>query len=134
MNDFEDPRIEEFTKKAEIDFSLTDFNLKEQALASPNIKLKWIRVLASEQKLLSVLQERLEEYKKKLLEAQFGHMDVPQFKKELDISKDTGVKKINNAINTQKDVIRFIEGIVRICQGFGFDIKNVVDLVKLENS
>jgi len=133
MKDYDDPRIERLSAEAHEDFILSDMNLKEQALAAPNVKLKWIRTLSAEQKLLSALSEKLEEYKTKLIEAQFGKMEVPQFKKELDISKDLGIKKINTAIASQKDLIRFIEGIVRICNGYGFDIKNCVDMVKLEN-
>ncbi len=126
-----DARMQTLNEEAQEDFQLDDYSLKEKTLASPNIKIKWTRILAEEQKLLKLIESKLEEYKRALVSEKYD-INVAQFKKELAIEGDEGVVKYKRAIEDQKDVIRFVEGIVRIAQGFGFDIKNCVDILKLE--
>lgn len=126
-----DKRMKELNAEAEEDFLLDDYSLKEKSLASPNIKIKWTRILAEEQKLLKVIEDKQEDYKRQLVSTKFD-IEVPQFKKDIAIDGDEGMVKFKRAIDNQKDVIRFVEGIVRIAQGYGFDIKNCVDILKLE--
>lgn len=126
-------RMKDLADEAAEDFQLTDFNLKEKTLLSPNTKIKWVRILAEEQRFLSALEERMKEYKQKILDTKFNIKTVNDYKVNLDLEKDGGVKKINEAITEQKDVIRLVEGIVKIAQGFGYDIRNCVDIVKLES-
>lgn len=125
-------RMKSLNQEAMEDFSLDDYTLKEKSLAAPNIKIKWTRILASEQKLLKAIEDKMDDYKRKLLDEKFD-ISVAQFKKDIEIEKDDGIKKFKKAIDDQKDVIRFVEGIVKIAQGFGFDIKNVIEIVKLES-
>lgn len=126
-----DERIQRFNKEAVEDFSLDDYTLKEKTLASPNLKIKWTRILAEEQKFLKILEHKSEEYKNKLLSSKFD-INLPDFKKHLAIDKDEGIASFKDTIDKQKDVIRFVEGILKIAQGFGFDLKNALDIVKLE--
>lgn len=125
-------RMHELNSMAEEDLKLEDFELREKTLAAPNIKIKWIRVQAEEQRLLKLLEERLDEYKRKLMSEKYN-ISIAQFQKEIEIDKDEGVRKFKKAIEDQKDVVRFAEGIVRIAQGFGFDIRNCIEIIKLEN-
>lgn len=124
-------RMHELNSMAEEDLKLEDFELREKTLAAPNIKIKWIRIQAEEQRLLKLLEERLDDYRRKLMTEKYN-ISIAQFQKEIEIDKDDGVRKIRKAIEDQKDVVRFAEGIVRIAQGFGFDIKNAIDIIKLE--
>lgn len=126
-----DARMTILNAEALKDFQLDDYSLKEKTLASPNIKIKWTRILAEEQKLLKVIEDKMNEYKRQIVSEKFD-INVAQFKKEIAIEADTGVIKFKRAIEDQKDVIRFVEGIVRIAHSFGFDIKNSIDILKLE--
>lgn len=129
--DLLDERMKKLNADALEDFQLDDYTLKEKSLASPNIKIKWTRILAEEQKLLKVLESKMDEYKKQIMDTKFD-VNVAQFKKEIAIDGDEGIVKFKKAIENQKDVIRFVEGILKIAQGFGFDLKNAIDIVKLE--
>jgi hypothetical protein len=129
--DLLDERMKALNAEAEEDFHLDDYSLKETTLKAPNIKIKWTRILSEEQKLLKLLETKAADYKRGLLETKFD-INLAQYQKELEIDKDTGILKFKVAIDNQKDIIRFVEGIVRIAQGFGFDIKNVVDIIRLE--
>jgi len=129
--DLLDDRMHSLNAEAESDFHLDDYGLKETTLKAPNIKIKWNRILAEEQKLLKLLEKKSSDYRCQLMDSKFD-INVAQFKKELEIEKDDGILKFKVAIENQKDVIRFVEGIVRISQGFGYDIKNVIDIIRLE--
>lgn len=126
-----DNRMQKLNSEAELDFKLDDYSLKEKALASPNIKIKWTRILAEEQKLLKVIEQKLEEYRKSVLSSSFD-INLAQFKKDIALEADEGVIKIKAAIDNQKDMIRFVEGVLKIAHSFGYDIKNCIDLLKLE--
>jgi hypothetical protein len=129
--DLLDERMKKLNSEAQEDFQLDDYTLKEKSLASPNIKIKWTRILMEEQRLLKVMEEKRDEYKRSILDTKFD-VNVAQFKKEIAIDGDEGMVKFKAAIENQKDVIRFVEGILKIAQGFGFDLKNAIDIVKLE--
>ncbi len=126
-----DERMKKFNSEAEEDFHLDDYGLKETTLKSPNIKIKWIRILAEEQKLLKIIEQKTSDYKRNLMDTKYD-INVANFKKELELERDEGIIKFKTAIDDQKDVIRFVEGIVRIAQGFGYDIKNCIDIIRLE--
>ena len=126
-----DERMKNLNAEAEEDFQLSDFDLKETTLKAPNIKIKWNRILNEEQKLLKLLNDKMADYKRELLTTKYD-INVANFKKELELEGDEGIIKFKKAVDDQKDVIRFVEGIVRISQGFGYDIKNVIDIIRLE--
>lgn len=126
-----DDRISALNSEAVEDFQLDDYTLKEKSLASPNIKIKWTRILAEEQKLLKTIERARDDYKRKLYTEKFD-IEVPQFKKDIAVDGDEGILKYKEALEAQKDVIRFVEGILKIALGFGFDLKNAIDIVKLE--
>ena len=130
-DDLLDERMKKLNSEALEDFQLDDYTLKEKSLASPNIKIKWTRILAEEQKLLKLLEQKQDDYKRDLLSSKFD-VNVADFKKKIELAGDDGMVKFNKAIENQKDVIRFVEGICKIAQGFGFDLKNAIDIVKLE--
>jgi len=111
-----DERMKTLNDEAQEDFHLDDYGLKETTLKAPNIKIKWNRILNEEQKLLKVIENKRDDYKRQLLDTKFD-INCAQFKKELELESDAGVIKFKKAIGNQKDVIRFVEGIVRISQG-----------------
>jgi len=127
-------RMKLLNNEALEDFRIEDFNLKEKTFEAPNVKIKWIRILAEEQRLLAVLDEKTEEVKAAIMKERFSMQSVNQFKKELELDKAPEMVKMKKAISSQRDIIRFVEGIVKVAHGYGFDIKNCVDIVKLENS
>lgn len=115
------------------DTALNDINLKEKTLATPGIKAKWNLCHKAELNYLS----KLETLKEKLISdytRNFGQPGVPKLVTDREALSDENIKKTEEAIKQQKEIIRFLDGIMDIMRSFGYDIKNCVDLVKMENS
>ena len=131
--DLLNPRIVEMAKEVEADFKLNQMNLTEQSMCCSSLKTKWIMIYHEETK----MAKKLDEAEKKAREdyvTKFGQPNVPKFKTEKEAETQELIIKIKKAKDDQTELVRFLDDILRnIVGGFGFDIKNSLDAVKLEN-
>ena len=67
--------------------------------------------------------------------ANYGDRNAPKLKKETEGLASAEILKIDAAIESQKEVVEYMEQIIKIVlSNFSFDIKNSLDIVKIENS
>jgi hypothetical protein len=127
-------RLDKFHSELMDDVKLLEQNLHDRTLGAPAIKTKWIRISFEEKKLL----KRLHEHKKvKVAEyiTAHGQKDIPKLKTDAEAVKSNEVQKITAAIETQQEVVDYLEQIIKVVlSNFSFDIKNSLDIVKLENN
>lgn len=125
-------RVLKFNALVLEDFKLNDLNIKEKSLACPGIKTRWLIQYLAEKKYLktleSALKVKIDEYVEKN-----GKPGIPKIKTRDEAKGDSDINKIKRAINEQYEVIEFLEGVVKIVSSLNFDIKNSIDLVKIEN-
>jgi hypothetical protein len=125
-------RVKELAGEFNNDMALNDMNLKEKTLLCPTIKCKWSQINYEEIHLL----KKMEQARAALMESyvsQYGQQGVPKFKTEQEAKQNDKIKTLDKAIEEQKDVNRFLDGVMKIVLGFGFDIKSAVDMTKMEN-
>jgi hypothetical protein len=120
-------KINESVKEA---LALTDLNIMEKALVAPSLHHGFINCLFAERAILTKLEKKKEQVKKEYLE-RYGQMDIPKYQIQGEIDKLDDMKKLEEAIDMQKEVIRYLEEVCKILSGFGFSIKNSVDLLKI---
>lgn len=126
-------RVKELAVEFNSDMSLNDMNLKEKTLLCPTIKCKWSQINYEETHLL----KKMEQARMTLMEnyvLSYGQPGIPKFKTEQEAKQNDKIKALDKAIEEQKDVNRFLDGVMKIVLGFGFDIKSAVDMTKLENT
>lgn len=126
-------RVKELAIDFNSDLSLNDMNLKEKTLLCPTIKCKWSQINYEECHLL----KKMENIRATMVEtyvSQFGQPGVPKFKTEQEAKLDDKIAKLDKGIEEQKDVVRFLDSVMKIALGFGYDIKSAVDMTKMENT
>jgi hypothetical protein len=122
--------------KAEIEeeLDLSDFNLKDVQMKMPGIKHKWVSRLIDQKIEIS----KLKQLKSKAIETVSEKLrhDAPVIISDAALAKQAEkhelVRKITDKIEETGILIEYLEKIEKVCNGTSYDIKNLVDIKKLE--
>ena len=115
------------------DFGISQLTIKEKTLETPALKAKWLMIYLEEKKFLNRLKEALSN-KVNEYTAVHGREGIPKRKTEDEALKSTDLQKLRKALGEQEEIIEFLEGVVKISSGFNFDIKNSIDILKMESA
>lgn len=138
-------RLEDYMNEASSDLRLEESNIKEKSMLRSSLGAKWCRYRYEEQKYLKLLEKNLddlkEEVKKKLYEKQkiaVSEADANiqrmiNIKAEQLVTKTLEYQNIKDKIDQQEDILRLIEETQHLISQFGYDIKNAIEVLKLEN-
>ena len=138
-------RLEDYMNEASSDLHLEESNIKEKSMLRSSLGAKWCRYRYEEQKYLKLLEKNLEdlkeEVKKKLYEKQKIAMSeadanmqrMINIKAEQLVTKSIEYQNIKDKIDQQEDILRLIEETQHLISQFGYDIKNALEVLKLEN-
>ena len=123
-----DKYIKEFAKDVEI----TDYNIREKSMTASAIWAKWLSYLYHEKENL----DKIAETKHKILKKKFAENkmqdSVLRMKSEEKIQEnDLNIQKLNKLSKMTQDNIDYIERALSILASFGFSIKNVIEVMKL---
>ena len=122
--------IDELSKDVEID----EFTLKECQMKLPAIKHKWVgRLVRHKKDLHRSFAERRELVKTvvaKIKDSQEYAMTTPAAEKLA--AKHEPVQKLDDKIKDLELVIEFLDKCEKIFHSMSFDIKNLVEIIKME--
>ena len=138
-------RLEKYMKEFEVDMKFNEQNIHEKTLERSSIAAKWCRfgyeeerykkkILESVETLKEQLSEKLFEKRKAEIIAQTIKENMIKVEVEKLLKKSTQYKKIQEDLKNQEDIIRFIMDARQIISQLGFDLKNAVDVLKLEGT
>lgn len=123
--------------KAELmdDVKLDLSNIHEKSLLASSIRAKWLNYFFNEKSNL----EKIKLAKQKIMEASLKSLkqspSLIQLKSEDIASKnDSRIAKLNSMMDMTKQNVSYIEYAMNILNDFGFQIKNCIELCKLEKS
>ena len=127
--------LQRYIKELEDDVKLTEYNLREKSLLCSSNWAKWLSQLFLEKENM----QRIADAKQKILKKKSATVkstdSVLRMKYEEKISEnDETVKKLNLLSKQTQDKIDYIERALNILQNFGYQIKNVHDVLKLQMS
>ena len=125
--------LSDYIKELQEDVKLNEYSLREKSLMCSSLWAKWISYLYLEKDNL----QRIAEMKQKILKKQMATSKVQdsvlRMKSEEKISeKDENMKRLNMLSKQTQDNIDFIEHALNIFQQFGYNIKNVYEVLKLD--
>jgi len=125
--------LNNYNKELLEDTKLTKVNLREKSLMVSGLRVKWLNRLFKERDNL----QRIKKAKDKILRSKLGQNTISnsvlKMKSEDSIAgNDEQIKKLNALSETVKTNIDFLERAQNILNDFGFNIKNAVDIFKLE--
>jgi len=126
--------LEKYIKEIEEDLKIDEFTIKEASLKSPGKKHFWVsRLIQHKRNLLKLEQERTQLKKKIMKEVQY-QSPVKLSNVTLDKSADDSelIKKLSDKIDEEKLIIEFLEKTEKTFSSLTYDIKNIVEIMKLE--
>lgn len=125
-------RLEKYIKEFDEDVQLTISNIKEKSLMVSSYQSKWIRYYFQEKHLSQKLKDAKLEYTKQhanKLSFKPTQTTIPQIQEQ-----DQNIVKLNNEIKNSELCIEFIEKSMAVLEKMNFQVKNVIDIIKLEQS
>jgi hypothetical protein len=126
--------FEKYKAEIEEELDLSDFNMKDVQMRLPAVKHKWVARL---------IQQKIElnKYKKLKLDAIDAIMGNLRKENPVLLSDTALSKQAEKNLTVQKIIIKmeecellidYLEKVEKVCNSTSFDIKNLVELKKLE--
>jgi hypothetical protein len=127
--------FEEYENEITLDTRIDELNLLEKQLQLPAIKHKWIARLISHKRKLNILNKKRKEIKESVLSKL---QDIPKGipRKSLDSKIDSTeqILSIDEEIEETNIMIEYLEKVEQIFKTMSYDLKNIIDINKLETT
>ena len=126
--------IDKYIKEIEKDLQVNEFNLKEVSLKTPSRKHFWVSKLIHHKKQVMILKGQRYELKKNIVEQIREQSPV---KVTVPVAEKTAwqhgdMVELQQRIEEQELVVEFLEKTERTFSALGFDIKNIIEIIKME--
>ena len=125
-----------YIKELEDDVKLDELNLKEAALMLPARKAKWVSRLILEKNNLTELNKKrskiISEVVEELRKESAIRLATPVLEKAA--GRHGKVVEITSIIDQKQNVIEFLERVEKTMHSIGFDIKNLIEVIKMETA
>ena len=126
--------IERYSKEIEAELHIDEFNIKEVSLKTPGRKHYWVcKLIQHKKQLLSLKAERFN-LRDKITQAiqRESPVKVTRPVAEKSSYQHEDMIKLQHRIDEQELIIEFLEKVERTFSSLGFDIKNIVEIMKME--
>lgn len=126
-----DELIQTYAKEMEEDTQIDSINIMQKQLSSPNIKHKWLyRAIQAKRTLIQLNDDKNDIMVAKMMDNPLQLSNISMKKKA---EHDKEIISINREIKQQELLIEYLDRAVdKIFSQIGFDFKNLVELLKLE--
>lgn len=128
--------LEKYISELDADVALDEMNLKENALMLPARKAKWVSRLMKEKSALNELHKERDMLICKVGEEirKESPVKLTPLICEKTAEKHEAVIEVVKQISDKKIVVEFLEKVEKTMHSIGFDIKNLVDIIKMETT
>lgn len=128
--------LQKYIAELEVDVNLDELNLKESALTLPAKKAKWVSRLMIEKKNLNDLFVSRSIQIKNIINQIKNESPVKLTGPSLERAAEQHetIKKLDESIVLQKNIVDFLERVEKTIHSIGFDIKNLIELIKMETA
>ena len=137
-------KLDNYMKEFDADVSLNEVNIHEKAMLRASIAAKWCRYEYEEKKLKDKMSEAVDklkadakkalfEKKRSLIESKMMNESMINIEAEKIIKQSSAYLKIKGSLAAQEEILRFIAEAKQIVAQFGFDLKNAIEVLKLES-
>jgi len=127
--------FEEYENEITLDTRIDELNLLEKQLQLPGVKHKWVARLISHKRKLNILNKKRKEIKESVLSKL---QDIPKGipRKSLDSKIDSTeqILSIDEEIEETNIMIEYLEKVEQIFKTMSYDLKNIIDINKLETT
>tara|TARA_R110000868_G_scaffold138335_1_gene352358 strand:- start:8835 stop:9230 length:396 start_codon:yes stop_codon:yes gene_type:complete len=126
--------LEKYITEMEQDLRVDAFNIKEVQLRLPAIKHKWVgRFVRHKMELMSLHKSRDLKKKELVLKViEQSPVKITEYTAEKTAESTTTLKEIDEKVNEIKLIIELLEKSEKTFSSMTYDIKNMIELQKLE--
>lgn len=126
-------QIKEYSTQIEQDTSIDITNVMEKQLSSPNIKHKWLYKKILEQKKLIDLIDKKDSFINNAVNKNDPTIRVSKAAIAANAANEPTYKELQRQIKDQELLVEFLDAAVnKIFTQMGWDFRNIVDLMKME--
>jgi len=126
--------IERYSKEIEVELHIDEFNIKEMSLKTPARKHYWVcRLIQHKKSLLNLKAERYS-LREDIVQAiqRESPVKVTRPIAEKSSYQHEGMIELQNRIDEQELIVDYLEKVERTFTSLGFDIKNIIEIMKME--
>ena len=126
--------IEQYISEIEKALEINEFNIKESSMKTPSRKHFWVSKLIKHKKNLYKLQQEKESIKKQVMDEiiKTSAIKITAPIAEKASYKHPKMKEINQKINDESLIVEFLEKTEKTFSSISFDIKNIIEIMKME--
>ena len=126
--------IEQYISEIEKDLEINEFNIKQSSMKTPARKHFWVSKLIQHKKNLYKLQQEKESLKKEVVSEIIKNSAV---RITAPVAEKASIKhpkliEINQKINDESLIVEFLEKTEKTFSSISFDIKNIIEIMKME--
>ena len=126
--------LDQYIDEIEKDLQINEFNLKDSSMRTPARKHYWVSKLIRHKKNLLSLRQKRDLIKKEVVQKIIQESPV---KVTIPVAEKASYKhekmiEISKKINEEELIIEFLEKTEKTFSAVGFDIKNIIEIMKME--
>jgi len=126
--------LDQYIAEIEKDLQINEFNLKDSSMRTPARKHYWVSKLIKHKRNLIVLEKERDNVKKeitkKIIEESPVKVALPVAEKASNNHEK--MIQLQQKVNDEKLIVEFLEKTEKVFSAVGFDIKNIIDIMKME--
>jgi len=128
--------LQKYIKEIEQDLKIDEFNVKEVQMNAPGKKHFWISRLINHKVELNNLKNEKNTTRKTLIERVSENSPVTLSFAALEktVDKTDEIERLNFKIKENEILIEFLEKTEKVFSSLTFDIRNIVEIIKVENN
>jgi len=125
-------QLEEYSKEIEMDTSIDVTNIMEKQLSCPNTKHKWLfRLVKAKKNLIDLVEAKDTYIQNKMLKDNPLNLSKSVIANKAETQME--YKALQKSIKEQELLVEYLDSSVnKIFSQMGFDFKNLVELMKME--
>ncbi len=126
--------LKRYKEEIGADLIITDFNIKDIQLKLPSRKHFWAARLIDAKITLQSLHKKKKNLKKTLVTKIIAEAPVKLTQQTAEIAAESTdeLTQITDSIKEYEFIVEYLEKIEKIMAGVGYDIKNIIEIQKLE--
>jgi len=128
--------LQKYIKEIEQDLKIDEFNVKEVQMNAPGKKHFWISRLINHKVELNNLKNEKNAIRKTLIErvSENSPVTLSFAAIEKTVDKTDEIERLNFKIKENEILIEFLEKTEKVFSSLTFDIRNIVEIIKVENN
>lgn len=126
--------FEKLNEELKEDTHLDELNLLQKQLMLPGIKHKWVARLIEQKRNLYFLEKKKKTAKNAVMTSLEIPPGIPKASLEKKIEDSKTISDINQEIEDTKLGIEFLEKVEQVFRSMTYDIKNIIDINRLETT